>query len=123
MERLVLERDGRTVASSVVRATTRRERVRGLLSRSEMRPGEALLIEQARQIHTFRMKFPIDVVFCDRYLRVLHTVRSMRPWRMTRFVVRARCVLELAADSVVDVNRGDRLALVSRTSDNYDRSR
>jgi uncharacterized membrane protein (UPF0127 family) len=53
------------------------------------------------------------VVFCDSEWKVLHVVRSMAPWRVTRIVWRARYVLELGAGSLPDsVRTGESLALV-----------
>ncbi len=48
-----------------------RERLRGLLGRETLAPGELLLLERCRMIHTFGMRFAIDVVFLDRAWRVV----------------------------------------------------
>ncbi|MDP9233235.1 MAG: DUF192 domain-containing protein, partial [Actinomycetota bacterium] len=96
------------VASEVRWARSALGRARGLMGQSAMPPGTAMVFEPARQIHTFGMKFPLDVVFCDRTWKVLHVVRSMAPARMTRVVWRARYVLELRGDSLpagVDVGQ------------------
>jgi uncharacterized membrane protein (UPF0127 family) len=56
------------------------------------------------------MRFPLDVVFCDRGWTVLHIVRSMAPARMSRLVWRSRYVLELAGGSLPsDVQVGQSL--------------
>ena len=122
MERLIRVQDGRTVAHSVLRAPTRMARVRGLLGQSSMVPGAALMLEPARQVHTMGMRFPIDVVFCDRELNVLHVIRSMRPQRLSRVVLRARSAIELEAGGAHGLSRGDRLAF-SPASGSSDRSR
>jgi uncharacterized membrane protein (UPF0127 family) len=71
-------------------------RARGLLGRSELSPGEGLLLKPTFSIHTFFMRFPIDAVFLDRSGSVVDVVRRLKPWRAaTR--LRARAVLELAA--------------------------
>ena len=80
------------------------------------------MLEPARQVHTLGMRFPIDVVFCDRELNVLHVIRSMRPARLSRVVLRARCAIELEAGGADGLSRGDRL-VVSQASDSPDRSR
>ena len=71
-----------------------RERSRGLLGRDGLEG--ALLLRPARQIHTFGMRFPIDVAFCTSDLVVVRTV-SIRPGRITRPSLRCRCVIEAEA--------------------------
>ena len=88
-----LLRDGEVLCSLEL-AVTRQERRRGLLGRDGI--AGALLIERARSVHTFAMRFPIDVAFCDGGLAVLST-RRLVPGRLTRPVIRARHVLEAEA--------------------------
>lgn len=61
--------------------TGRRERMRGLLGRTGLPDGNAMLLEGARSVHTFRMRFPITAVFLDAELRVA-AVRRMAPRRL-----------------------------------------
>jgi uncharacterized membrane protein (UPF0127 family) len=77
-------------------------RMRGLLGRRGLAQGEGLLLEPAGSIHTFFMRFPIDVVFLDREQRVVRVVPNLRPWR-TAGVRKARAVLELAAGEAARV--------------------
>lgn len=79
-------------------ARTLCERMRGLLGRRSLPPGEGLLILKCNAIHTCFMKFAIDATFLDRHDRVVKVVRNIRPWRF--FVWggwRASKVLETAA--------------------------
>ena len=71
-------------------------RMRGLLGRSDLPRGEGILLRPAGSIHTFFMRFPIDVVFLDADDRVLKVVPHLAPWRAAG-VKGARSVLELAA--------------------------
>jgi uncharacterized protein len=73
-----------------------RERTRGLLGRDGLEADEALLLERCRSVHTFGMRFAIDVVFLDRSYQVL-TVRRAPPMRALLPRMRARHVLECAA--------------------------
>lgn len=52
-----------------------------------------LLLRPACSVHTFGMRFTIDVAFCDKEMVVL-AVRTMRPWRLGLPRRRARCVIE-----------------------------
>lgn len=75
-------------------AADRPSRRRGLLGRDSF--AGALLITPARSVHTFGMRFPIDVGFCDQDLNVIRVVH-LRRHRLTRTVLGARCVLEAEA--------------------------
>lgn len=60
------------------------------------------MLEPAKQVHTFGMSYPIDVVFCDRSWTIRHIARSVAPRRLTRLVFSARYVVELPAGTVPD---------------------
>jgi uncharacterized membrane protein (UPF0127 family) len=70
-------------------------RMRGLLGR-RLAPGEGLLLWPASSIHTFFMRYAIDVVFVDRDLNVVEIAAGVQPWRAASRRG-ARAVLELAA--------------------------
>jgi uncharacterized protein len=74
-------------------------RMRGLLGRDSLEPGQGMLLQPAPSIHTAFMRFPIDVVFMDGTLRVKKIVEALRPWRMAS-AHRAWAVVELAAGEV-----------------------
>lgn len=74
------------------------ERLRGLLGRAEPDPGIALLIDPCWAVHTFGMRYRIDVVFCDANWHVLRTVEALAPRRVAA-TRGARRVLELRAGS------------------------
>ena len=89
-------------------------RARGLLGRSGLDRGEGLLLKPTFSIHTFFMRFPIDVVFLDKSDSVVAVVRKLKPWRAaTR--MRARAVLELSAGEAdrVGIQVGERLEAVA----------
>lgn len=75
-------------------AVTARSRLLGLALLRRERAGEGLLIPRCRSVHTFGMRFALDLVFCDRALRPLAIRAAVPP---NRFVGerRAACVLEL----------------------------
>ena len=76
------------------------DRMVGLLATPEVRPGEGLLIERTQSIHMFFMRYPIDVVFFDRRLRVTRLVHRIRPWRIVAWARGARDCLELRAGAL-----------------------
>lgn len=95
------------VLASVEDARTRRARLRGLLGRDGC---DGVLRLRARSVHTFGMRFPIDVAFCDRDGVVVRIV-TLPPNRVTRPVLRAPIALEAEAGAFRrwGIRPGDRL--------------
>lgn len=75
------------------------DRMRGLLFSSPLKENEGLLIAPCSSVHTFGMRYAIDLVFLDKQLTVVKTVKSLKPWRMAASYA-SNMVLELAADSL-----------------------
>ena len=103
---------GRVVCERCELADGPVSRARGLLGRTGLSQGDGLLLKPTFSIHTFFMRFPIDVVFLDRDGAVVDVVSRLKPWRAaTR--LRARAALELAAGEAerVRVRVGERLKL------------
>ncbi len=102
---------GATLAASVQLADTPRARRTGLLNHESLPAGEGLWIYPTQAIHTFGMKFPIDVAFLDRRLRVKRIYHRLAPYRVTSLVWGARSVLELPGGSLEETGTsiGDEL--------------
>ncbi|MCX6614742.1 MAG: DUF192 domain-containing protein [Acidobacteria bacterium] len=100
------------MAENVELADTPRARRVGLLKHAELRPDEGMWIYPSQAIHTFWMRFPIDVVFLDRRRRVKRVYQRLPPFRLTRFVWGAASVLELAPGTVARsrIEVGDELS-------------
>jgi uncharacterized membrane protein (UPF0127 family) len=108
----LLKSDGAVVADRCLLAVAPWSRMRGLLGRASLEPGEGMLFRPAGSIHMFFMRFAIDAVFCDRDLVVLDVVPSLRPWRMASRRG-AKVVIELAEGAADGVRPGDRLSLAT----------
>ena len=111
IQRLVHDATGRVLADRITWARTRRERARGLIARPALQAGEALIIERAKQVHTFGVASPIDVVFCDASWKVLLIVSPLPRYRVTRWVRAARFVIELPPGAAESLRAGDRLVV------------
>lgn len=72
-------------------ASARKDRMRGLLGRDGI--DGALLIRPGKSVHSFGMRFPLDVAFCDRNMVVLRTV-CLPPNRLTRLSFRCSNIIE-----------------------------
>lgn len=111
-ERLIAFNETRqlALAEDVTLAGTSETRRKGLLGRGEMPPGFAVWIIPCEAVHTFTMKFPIDLVFLDRDRSVIKLVPVLKPWRIA-FYLRAHSALELQAGIIARTGTsiGDRL--------------
>lgn len=88
--------DGTIVCERCTLAESPLTRLRGLLGRDGLEPGEGLLLRPASSVHTYFMRFPIDVVFLDRALVVVGIADGLDPWRAASRRG-AKAVLELPA--------------------------
>jgi len=77
-------------------ALTARERLRGLAFTDPADAPPALRLERCRSVHTFGMRFALDLVWLDRHGAVVRVDRDVRPRRL-RTCLRARSVVELHA--------------------------
>jgi uncharacterized protein len=97
MRQVSLKREnGDVVCDECVVADSPVSRMKGLLGRKDLKPGEGILLRPASSIHTFFMRFPIDAVFLDDGLRVVGISDEIRPWRAAA-KRGAHAVLELPA--------------------------
>ena len=92
----IAREDGNVVCEKCLIARSMFSRMKGLLGRRDLPADEGVLLKPAGSIHTAFMRFPIDVVFLDRDLRVLRVADSVPPWR-TKMARKSRAVLELRA--------------------------
>jgi uncharacterized protein len=97
---------GAILADRARRATTFRERLQGLLGQTALLPGEALHLAPCRSVHTFFMRFPVDVLFLDSEDAVVRAIHSLQPWRATRLHRDALSALELPAGTLAKSGTG-----------------
>jgi hypothetical protein len=101
------------LASRVAVAATRAARAVGLLSRRCLPPGEGLWIVPSRGVHTWGMRFSIDVIALDAAGTVIDCVSNLRPWRVRLPRRGTAGVLELPAGTLEAsrTNLGHRIVL------------
>jgi uncharacterized membrane protein (UPF0127 family) len=93
-------RNKRELSHDVQIAKTIFHRLKGLLGRDTIAVGEALWIRPCNSIHTFLMRFPIDVIFLNKKNRVIATRINLQPNRLTRLYPKAVSVLELPVGTI-----------------------
>jgi uncharacterized protein len=108
-------RNNRIVADTLLTAFDSASRRRGLLKHESLPDGQALIIAPSNAIHTFWMRFAIDIAFVTRDGCVVKVCSAVMPWRIA-VAWRAYAVIELAAGglSLSDTQRGDLLQLTQR---------
>jgi uncharacterized membrane protein (UPF0127 family) len=102
---------GTVLGEAIDIADTSAKRTTGLLKHTELRAGEGLWIVPCEGVHTFFMKFPLDLVYIDRKNVVRKVVRDVRPWRVS-LCLTAHSVVELPVGAIEGsgTGRGDELA-------------
>ncbi|RME75067.1 MAG: DUF192 domain-containing protein [Chloroflexi bacterium] len=92
-------------------AATFWQRFRGLMGVRTLPDGAGLILVGDKSIHTFFMRFPIDVVYVDEARVVIRTDHRMKPYRIGPFVQAAAYVLEMPAGTIARTGTlpGDRL--------------
>jgi uncharacterized membrane protein (UPF0127 family) len=98
--RVINTTKGTTLGEHIDVADTSLSRMAGLLGKTGLAPATGLLIVPSQAVHSFGMRFPIDVLFMDRHSRVIHVQPSMVPCRISGLHWRARCVLELPVGAI-----------------------
>jgi uncharacterized protein len=83
-------------------AETHWSRFRGLMGTDAgiFLRGQGLWIVPSRGVHTFAMRFPIDVIYLDKGKIVIHAEENLKPWRVAPVRLRATSVLELPASTL-----------------------
>ena len=89
-------RDGRCAVPRAWKADGAWERVRGLLGRPPLGAGEALVLEPCASVHTFGMRYALDLAFLDRDGRICKVAYGVAPGRLAGSFA-ARATVELAA--------------------------
>jgi uncharacterized protein len=104
-------RHGRIVARTLLTAFDSKNRKKGLLGRDSLPEGSALIIAPCQAIHTFSMRFAIDVAFVAKDGLVLKVRQAVPPRRIG--ALRAFAVIELPAGALEasDTKPGDRLQI------------
>lgn len=109
--RLIERASGAVVVSELELADGFWSRLKGLQFRAALPPGRGLLLVPCGSIHTFWMRFSIDVVMIDRQGCVLGVRHGVRPWRMVKAVRGTHAILEVPVDTAT-VTPGTTLRLV-----------
>jgi uncharacterized protein len=90
------------IMTEVIPADNFFTRLKGLLGKKELPEGQCMLISPCKSVHTFFMKFPIDVVFIDKGFKVVKVIKNMVPGRTSPYVKEAWAVIEMPVDAELE---------------------
>jgi len=97
-----------TISSNIRVADNPATRIIGLMFRRQPVDSDGLLLEPCNSIHTFFMRYALDIVFLNKNNEVVKVLRNLKPWRMTWIYFRASKTLELPAGNLpLAVKEGD----------------
>jgi uncharacterized membrane protein (UPF0127 family) len=111
---LANSRTNLVLADALMTAFDSETRRQGLLGRDSMPANSAMIIAPSNAIHTFFMRFAIDVAFVSRNGRVLKIRHAVPPWRMAA-ALRGYAVIELPPGALerAEVRKGDTLSIIA----------
>lgn len=103
---------GTVIAERADVADTSAKRREGLLKRTGLAPGEGLWIKPCESVHSFFMKFAIDLIYIDKKRTVRKVVRNLVPWRAS-LCLSAHSIIELPVGAIdaSRTERGDQLEM------------
>ena len=111
---LLNARTGIVLAHSLAGAFDSKTRRTGLLGRDRLEEGHALIIAPTNAVHTFFMRFAIDVAFVRKDGSVVRTHHAVKPWRIAG-ALRGHAAIELPAGTLAHSStvRGDQLVITT----------
>lgn len=105
----VLNMNNVPVVKRVAIADTFLMRLKGLLGKSELNEDEGLIIQPCNSIHTFFMKFNLDIAFVDENYMILEIYRNLSPNKFSKIHKDSKFVIEARAGVLSVLKKGDRI--------------
>lgn len=101
---------GQILWSKCEHANTWSSRLIGLLNKENLPDAESMLLDPANQVHTFFMRFGIDVLFLDSENKIL-CIKHLKPWRLSPLIFKSKKILETRFEQTkkLGLKVGDRL--------------
>lgn len=108
--KVTILRENKVLIEKGWKAISLMSKMKGLLGTKVLHEGEALLIPDCKQVHTYFMQYPIDVVFLDAQNKVIK-LQTLEPWKISSWILKAKSVLELPAGYAQKkaLSKGDQL--------------
>ena len=85
MAHLIHQKTQQILAHNVIKTTRFLPRLKGLIGKNHLPPSDTLwIIPCKRGVHTFFMRFPLDLIFVDRFLKVTYIYQNIKPKRIIK---------------------------------------
>lgn len=112
---IINKKNNEMLANKVIISDRFLSRLMGLMFKKKLQKNSSMLIYPCNSVHTFFMKFPIDIVFLSKEYEVLYVIENMLPGKMSPFIRNAKSVLELPSGVIEETKtkKGDLLNLVN----------
>lgn len=102
-----------TIAGEGALADNFYTRLKGLIGKKTLAVDGAVCIKPCKSVHTFFMRFSIDVIFIDENGLVCEIVRNIKPYRVSKYVLKAKYVIEILSGNAqkLKIELGDRIEI------------
>ena len=117
-------RNGHVLATDLIVAFDSKTRKTGLLKHDSLADGSAMLIAPTNAVHTFFMRFPIDIAFVNRDGLIVKTYAAVPPWRIAA-ALRAHAVIEMPPGTLAknETGVGDILSISQEDRSDPDKTK
>lgn len=99
---------GKKTSEDMEVADTFFKRFKGLMLRKEAH--KPMMFLKCRQVHTFFMKFPIDVYYFDKDMKIIQVEKNLKPWKISHYIKDAYGLIEVDSSVGISLSVGDTLA-------------
>ena len=104
---------GEVICHKMILAEDLFSRLKGLMFSAELPGCDGFLIRPCNSIHTFFMRYALDVIFLDDDFKIVKVLYGLRPWKMTWMYWRSTQVLEMKAGTLKkELHPGEKLEAV-----------
>lgn len=110
----ILTIDNKLILENVIIAESYFSRLKGLMGKNIIEDNEGLLMRPCNSIHTFFMKFNIDIVFIDIDFKVVDVYIDLAPWKISKIYKNAKFVIEGKVGSLSKLKKGDQIKIVKK---------
>jgi len=104
---------GEVLCHKMIMATNILSRMKGLMFSESLPDCDGFLIAPCNSIHTFFMRYPLDIIFLDQNFNIVKVLYDLSPWRMTWIYFKSYQVLEMKAGTLKkNLNIGEKLEAI-----------
>lgn len=110
----LISKENEVVLENVVIADSFFSRLKGLMGKNTIKDDEGLLIRPCNSIHTFFMKFNLDIAFIDKNFIVLEIYRDLAPNKLSKIYKKSKFVIESKTGSLYKLKKGEQIQIVNK---------